>query len=106
MDFEEDLNSFGGLRITFCFDSFIKMVKSLEVFLEKNIHEWNPIVELPLSDSKPDWYSLRNDLYNGNIQTLNEYTKMYIGDIYWNSLFMHRISPDSSISDIKKLLVD
>ena len=54
----------------------------------------------PKINSPADWYSLKTDLYNGNILMLKGYTEMYIGSMYWKGLYSRNLTPDSSFDEL------
>ena len=108
LDYDDEFDDFGGLRITFCFDSSEQMVKSIEEYLGYSLEKCSRIFEndLPEITSSADWYSLKTDLYNGNILTLKGYTKMYIGSMYWEGLCSRNLTPDSSSDEIDEWIMN
>ncbi len=102
LDYDEEFDDFDGLRITFCFDSIEKMIRSIEEYLGHGIEKCLRVFEndLPEINSSADWYSLKTDLYNGDILMLKGYTEMYIGSMYWKGLYSRNITPDSSIDEL------
>ena len=101
LDFEDDYYSSGGLRVRFLYDSLESMVLAIEKYIDQKIDKWEYIKEMNCKSVHADWYSLRKDLYNGTIVLLDGYEKMNVGDMYWNGLLLHEISPDSSMDEIK-----
>lgn len=102
LDYDDEFDGFGGLRIMFRFDSMEQMIKSIEEYLGYNIEKCSRIFEndLPEITSSADWYSLKTDLYNGNILTLKRYTEIDIGSMYWRGLYTRNLTPDSSSDEL------
>lgn len=102
LDYDEEFDDFDGLRIMFRFESMEKMIKSIEEYLGYGIEKCSRVFEndLPEINSPADWYSLKTDLYSGNILTLKGYSEMNIGSMYWKGLFTRNLTPDSSFDEL------
>ena len=95
-------DSEGGFRATFIFDSFEKMISSIEKFTHKSIAELtiNPYCYELFESPEPQYTDFHWDVYNGKIDMMEDYADFFIGDFYWNGLYHKKFKPDASTEEI------
>lgn len=96
-----DNSAEGGFRATFIYETFEKMIYSLEKYTKLGIDSWTPVyIDFESINRNCDWISFKKDLYYHKVPFLTGYDKMIIGDIYWRGLYNKEISPDATIKEI------
>lgn len=103
-DTESDVNSAeGGFRATFMYENFEQMIYSIERYTKLKVNDLSSVY---IGDKNikcnGDWISFKNDLYHHKVPLLTGYTKMIIGDIYWDGLYNQEISPEATDREIIK----
>lgn len=108
-DTESDANSAeGGFRATFMYENFEKMICSIERYTKLKVNDLLPVyigdenIKCNGDKCNDDWISFKNDLYYHKVPLLTGYTKMVIGDIYWEGLYNQEISPKATAIEIVK----
>lgn len=101
-DTYEDADSEGGFRATFSFNSFEKMIESIERFTNMKLQELtiNPYCYEKFENDEPDWLTFQWDLYNNNIPFLSGFNEFFIGSIWWNGLYKKQIKPNCSDEEL------
>lgn len=91
----------GGVRITFVFDSFDKMIESVNDYINSNDRSENDFADndIPITMEEA-WLQVKNDFFSHKIKLLKDSREWYIGEVYWRGLYLNEISPLSSIDDI------
>lgn len=90
----------GGVRITFVFESFNKMIESINDFIN-SMDKLNKIPQNDISITNEEaWMQVKNDFFYHKIKLLKNSKEWYIGEAYWRGLYLNEISPLSSIDDI------
>ena len=104
LDFTD--NSEGDFRATFVYDSFEELLKAVENFIGCKVSELsiNPDVT-HISGSNPAWLDFQWDLYNGKVKMLENYKKIFIGDLWWRFLFQKKVKPDCSKEELNALIM-
>lgn len=103
-DTESDDNSAeGGFRATFMYENFEQMIYSIERYTKLKVNKLSPVYICNKNTTcNGDWISFKNDLYYHKVPLLTGYTKMIIGDIYWEGLYNQEISPKATDREIIK----
>lgn len=108
LDFTDNINSNseGDFRTTFVYDSFEELLKAVENFTGRKVSELsiNPDVT-HISGSNPAWLDFQWDLYNGKVKMLENYKKIFIGDLWWRFLFQKKVKPDCSTEKLNALIM-
>lgn len=100
-DDESIVNSEGGFRATFIYETLEKMICSLVKYTKLDIENWTPIyIDSENINRNGDWISFKRDLYYHKVPFLTGYDKMIIGDIYWRGLYNKEISPNATIKEL------
>lgn len=108
LDYDDTYNDAdsGAFRATFIFDSFDKLIRSVENFTNRALNELiiNPYCYDKFECSEPQWLDFQWDLYNGKVQMLQDYCDFFIGDFWWKGLFYKKIKPDCSREELSEWL--
>lgn len=107
LDFEDEWDDEGGLRVTFTYDSFEDMVSAAEKYIGSDISDWKIVWENPSKKAAQisEWQKLQEDVYSHRIAFPENYSSFFIGSLYWNGLYLNEISPESSDEELKELII-
>ncbi len=103
LDFDDNYGEEGGMRITFLYNNFDEMLKSIEKYIGTDISSCKVIYdkfEEVCQTQTADWQKLKEAVYNHKILLLENYKSFFIGDLYRKGLFYNEISPISSAEEI------
>ncbi|MDE7294498.1 MAG: hypothetical protein K2N72_08750 [Oscillospiraceae bacterium] len=104
LDYDDDCDDEGGLRVTFHYDSFDEMVDSIEKYVNGDIELYKIYLDEPEEKSfnDNDWKMFQDDVYNHRLVLLENSSSFFIGDLYWRGLYLNEITPFCSDDEFKK----
>lgn len=98
----DDANTDAVFRATFEYDTFEKMLTSIEQYTGlklENLKIEFDVTNYLVKNENPDWRSLQWDLYNGKIRFLEDYKSFSIGDLFYKGLYLRRYNPECDEED-------
>lgn len=101
LDIDDECTDEGGLRVTFLYETFDEMISSIEKYTAGYTDLYELDTEKETVSAEEGWKRVKENIYEHKIPFPENYRSFFIGDLYWNGLYLNEISPAASNADLE-----